>query len=201
MRLSCVRFTIGRLMAVVAFAAIVGWLLRDPGRWPFVIGFGGIALAFTCGVLVRGRRRAASVCFGVSVVAANGFVAPLCVYCQGSWWVIASVGLLGGIPMALGFGTAWAIEATSPALERLADRVAAGQTPGFPVQAGLYRIVGYEVDPGSGNIALITDANPDGRSGFVRYQLGGPAGRTHAPFSSLFMNMRLNQRWEFEMED
>jgi hypothetical protein len=34
-----------------------------------------------------------------------------------------------------------------PALERLADRVAAGQAIAFPIRAGLYRIVGSATDP------------------------------------------------------
>jgi hypothetical protein len=86
---------------------------------------------------------------------------------------------------------------SSPALERLADRVAAGQAPPFPVRAGLYRIVGCATDTRTGNIALITDANPGGREGFVRRQPGTP----HGPFSSLWMGMRLSRRWAFEMEE
>jgi hypothetical protein len=86
---------------------------------------------------------------------------------------------------------------SGPALERLADRVAAGQAPSFPARAGLYCIRGSATDPVSGNIALITDANLGGRAGFVRYQPGSPQG----PFSSLFMGMSLDRTWSFEMED
>jgi hypothetical protein len=244
MRLGRPRFTILRLMAVVALVAVFRWLLRQPDGMPFAVALGGGVLALTCWAVVRGRCRPAAVSFGASVVVANGLVAPLCVYCHGSGWPGVYVGLFCGIPMALGFGIAWAVAATrrdtprarsprvlraplfvlllavsaavtplitlwtlwplrvaflvsSPALERLADRVAAGQAPPFPIRAGLYRIVGCATDPCTGNIALITDANPGGREGFVRYQLGTP----HGPFSSLWMGMNLSRRWAFEMEE
>lgn len=84
-----------------------------------------------------------------------------------------------------------------PALASLADRVAAGQSPPFPIRAGLYRIVDAVTDPTTGNIALITNPNRSGRSGFVRYQPRA----SHGPFSSLFMSIDLDWTWAFEMED
>ena len=244
MRLWHVRFTIWRLMAVVAIAAIFFWLLHEPDGLPFAVGIGGLTLAFTCWAVVPGRRRPAVIAFGGSVVVANGLVAPLCVFCHGSAWPGVFAGVFYGIPMALGFGIAWAVAATRtdaahtgsarvlgppllvllmavttavtplitlwtfwplrvaflvsrPALERLADRVAAGPAPAFPVQAGLYRVVGCAIDPATGNIALITDANPGGREGFVRSQPETP----HGPFPSLFMSIKFSRRWAFEMED
>jgi hypothetical protein len=67
---------------IMCYAAVLVWLLRDGYAMPFV-GMAGIALAFICWASVRGRRRPAAVCFGASVIAANGAVAPLCVYHQG----------------------------------------------------------------------------------------------------------------------
>jgi hypothetical protein len=83
------------------------------------------------------------------------------------------------------------------ALERLADQVVAGTAPPFPIQAGLFRIVGSATDPVNGNVALITDPHPSGRVGLVRSKPGTP----HGPLSSLFMGMSLSQTWAFEMED
>jgi hypothetical protein len=244
MRLPRLRYTIGRLMAGVAYAAVLLWLLRYADGVPFAVGLGGLTLAFASWAAVRGQRRPASICFVASVIAANGLVVPLCVYQQGWGWGGVYIGLLGGVPMILGFGTAWAVAAarpdtdqgrpplaswhplltvvltlsmavtplttlwtcwplrvafliSRPALERLADRVSAGQAPLFPTRAGLYHIRGAATDPVTGNIALITDANPGGRAGFVRYQPGTP----HGPFSSLFMVISLDWTWAFEMED
>jgi len=42
-----VRFTVRRLMAVVAVAAIILWPLHDPGVF-LALGLGGLVLAFTC---------------------------------------------------------------------------------------------------------------------------------------------------------
>jgi hypothetical protein len=86
---------------------------------------------------------------------------------------------------------------SSPVLERLADQVSAGQAPAFPIRAGLYRIVGSATDPVTGNVALITDANPNGRAGFVRYL----PGTRHGPFCNLFMGMSMSRMWTFEVED
>jgi hypothetical protein len=56
---------------------------------------------------------------------------------------------------------------SKPALERLADRVAAGESVTGPEWAGVYQIVGSRTDS-SGNVALLLDANPNGPIGFVR---------------------------------
>jgi hypothetical protein len=235
MRLAHSRFTIRALMAVIATAAILFWLFRRAGSLPFLVALGGLALAFISWACVRGRPRAAAIGFIVAIVAANACVAPICIYCDGSWWIGVYAGLFGAIPMALGFATAWALARTTgrrsviyvlrllslalvvtpfvtlwtfwplhvaflvsrPALERLADRVAAGHAPAFPVSAGVYRIVGCALDYHTGNIALVTDSNPAGRSGFVRSE----PGTSHGPFSSLFMGIKLNRRWSFELED
>jgi hypothetical protein len=97
--------------------------------------------------------------------------------------------------------TFWPLRAafliSRPALERLADQVAAGKAPPFPIRAGVFRIVGSATDPVSGNVALITDPEPSGRAGFVRSKPETP----HGPLSSLFMGMSLSQTWAFEIED
>jgi hypothetical protein len=58
MPLKCVRFTIGRLMAVVAGAAIVLGLPHYPPGALLAAGLGGLVLAFTC--WARAARRAPS---------------------------------------------------------------------------------------------------------------------------------------------
>jgi hypothetical protein len=93
--------------------------------------------------------------------------------------------------------------ASRPALNRLADQVATGQAPRGPVRGGLFLVVGSVIDPSTGNVALITDPNPAGRAGFIRYQLdpSAPGGRRNGPFSSLFYDLQLSDRWWYERED
>jgi hypothetical protein len=64
--------------------------------------------------------------------------------------------------------------ATRPALERLADQVVAGQSVTFPQRVGPFRLVKAAVDPVSGNVALMTDSNPNGPKGFVRVRPADP---------------------------
>ena len=110
MRLPRIRLAIADVMAAVAYAAVLIQLFRDGHLVPFV-GLTGLALALGCWASVRGRRRPAAVCFGASVIAANGAVAPFCVYHEGWMWTGVYIGLSAGIPMILGFGTAWALAA------------------------------------------------------------------------------------------
>jgi hypothetical protein len=98
--------------------------------------------------------------------------------------------------------TAWPLRlaflASRPALDRLADRVAGGQAPGLPIWAGVFRVVGSVVDPVTGNVGLIIDPAPSGRSGFVRLARGGRRG---GPFYNLNFDLFLGDRWWYECED
>jgi hypothetical protein len=243
MRRASVRFTIRRMMAVVALVAFVLWLLQHPDGLPFAIGVCALVAAFGCGLSVRGRRREAAIGFIASTMTATAAVIPFCVYLQGWALIVAFIGMVFGLPLTLGFGTAWAMAAirgnlaggpspwsrwhplpalllvvamtasppmtiwtfwplraafliSRPALERLADRVAAGQNPAFPTWAGVYRIVGSRYV--NGWVALIFDPNPSGPSAFVRYPPGENVPRRTA---ILFISLKLTPRWTFEIED
>jgi hypothetical protein len=93
--------------------------------------------------------------------------------------------------------------ASTQAMDRLADRVAAGQGIVNPEWAGLFRVVGSAVDPSSGNVGLIIDPDTSGRSGFVR--LGGapnvPALRSSGPFYNLYFDLKLCRGWRYVCED
>jgi hypothetical protein len=242
------RFTIRRLMVLVVIVAVLLWLIRYVDGVPFALALRGFVLAFICWAWARGWRRRAAIFFVGSVAAANVLVAPLSIYFAAGWvFVCAGLGLFVGIPMILGFGTAWSFADTRshvfngrppklswpflsfflaismaitplvtlwtfwplraaflislPALDRLADRVAAGQTVPFPVRAGLFRVVGSATDPKTGSVGLITNSNPSGRSGFVRYPPVTTSVPGSGPLHSLFMGMSLSQRWTFEVED
>jgi hypothetical protein len=85
--------------------------------------------------------------------------------------------VLATLPLAT-FSTCWPLRlaffASRPALEGLADQVAAGKPVGFPQWAGPFRVVGSAVDPISGNVRLMIDPNPGGPTGFVRVSPSAP---------------------------
>lgn len=114
--------------------------------------------------------------------------------------------VLAFLPLTMLF-TQWpfrlAFLASESALDRLADRVAAGRAPRNPLRAGLFLVVGSVFDPSTGNIALITDAAPEGRSGFIRYRLDPniPGGLRHGPFTNLNHDLQLSDEWRYECED
>jgi hypothetical protein len=90
-----------------------------------------------------------------------------------------------------------------PAMDRMADRVGAGQPVTSPEWVGLFRVVGSAVDPATGTIGLIINQDPSGRSGFVRVSVGAsiPAGAPNGPFYNLFFELQLRDRWWYECED
>ncbi len=81
--------------------------------------------------------------------------------------------LLAGIcrtswPMRLSFA------ASTPALDRLAEQVAAGQMPSLPTRAGVYLIRAVETRPVSGGVAICLWTYPPERHhvGFVQSPVG-----------------------------
>jgi hypothetical protein len=120
-------------------------------------------------------------------------------------WPLAVILALLPVSMLITF---WpfrlAFLASENALSRLADQVAAGNAPQRPVWAGVFRIVGSAIDPATGNVALVTDADPAGRAGFVRYRLGPggvPVGPGGGPLTNLNGSFELRHGWRFECED
>ncbi len=119
-------------------------------------------------------------------------------------WPLVLVLALSPLSMLL---TYWpfrlAFLASRPAMDRLADRVEAGQRVTSPEWAGLFRVVASAVDPSTGNVGLVIDADPSGRSGFVRASVGPgmPAARSNGPFHNLNFDLQLPERWWYECED
>ena len=90
--------------------------------------------------------------------------------------------------------------AARPALERLADQVAAGEMLNFPRRVGLFRVAGAALEPISGNIGLMIDANPNGPTGFVRVSRGASQNR-QGPFRWDDLLVDLGHDWEYREED
>ena len=121
-------------------------------------------------------------------------------------WLVR--GALLALVLMAGFGplvtlaTGWplpvAFALSRPALDRLADRIAAGETLVNPEWAGCYRIITAVRSPLNGNIALVIDAAPAGRSGFVR--VVDPASPM-LPFVNLNYDLPLGRSWRYQNED
>jgi hypothetical protein len=116
------------------------------------------------------------------------------------WWQIALLLvcplLVGSIvltnwPMKLSFA------ASTPALDRLAAQVAAGQTPSLPTRAGAYTIRAVETRLVTGGLAICLWTAPTGRGhvGFVQ----SPAGVT--PNVNPWTHTQLGARWHHFAED
>jgi hypothetical protein len=87
-----------------------------------------------------------------------------------------------------------------PALDDLADRVAAGQVVAFPRWVGPFRLARSAVDPIWGNVGLMIDPNPNGPTGFVRVRPTAPPNRT-GPFRWDDLLVVLGGGWEYREED
>jgi hypothetical protein len=120
-----------------------------------------------------------------------------------AWPLVLALGILPLTMLVTHWPLRLAFLVSRPAMNRLADRVLAGQAVISPEWAGLFRVVGSAVDPTRGNVGLIIDANPSGRSGFVRVGAGVrvPAGRSVAPFYNLSFDLPLCDRWWYACED
>ena len=226
MRLTRSRFTILHLMVAVAVIACFLALLVTFGGFLTICVLFDLLLAAVFRAMLRGHRSLGLWGFGIASVAVNCSLAGLSIYAFNMSRAIGmALGSLCGVPLILGFGTAWSAAATrreivrrrSPllawplvivlaalpltmlfaewplrlaflasksALDRLADRVAAGDAPGRPVRAGLFTVVNSEVDPTTGNVGLVTGSNTSGRSGFVRLSPtpSTSPGRVRGPF-------------------
>jgi hypothetical protein len=83
--------------------------------------------------------------------------------------------------------------------DRLADRVAAGESVGFPARVGLFVVVGSAIDPATGNVGLVTDSRGGGESGFAR--ASGPGPRRPGPFGALNWDIDLGGGWHCQVGD
>lgn len=105
--------------------------------------------------------------------------------------------------------TAWtvwplrvAFLAARPALDRLADRVAAGRAPASPRWAGPFQVLRSAVDPATGNVGLMIDPNPNGPTGFVRHgRRGTGPSDCFAPFRGDVLHVELADGWCYHEED
>ena len=90
--------------------------------------------------------------------------------------------------------------ASRPALDRLADRIAASEVFNRPEWAGAYRVVGADRDPANGDIRLTIDAGSSGNTRFVRVQSPTSTPGSRPQIVSLYP-LSVDGRWWYEEED
>jgi hypothetical protein len=120
-----------------------------------------------------------------------------------AWLLVVASGILPLTMLLTGWPLRLAFLVSTPAMDRLADRVAAGRGVAGPEWAGLFRVVGSAVEPSNGNVGLIVEQAPEGRSGFVRL-CGGPI-RPHesprGPLYNLDFEIEMGGGWWYQSED
>ncbi len=111
---------------------------------------------------------------------------------------LSSVFLMAALPI-LTLWTLWPLRvaflAVRPALDRLANQVAAGQPVAYPRRIGPFRIEAPAIAPVSGYVGL--KVAPRGRgvnTGFVRIH-GGSTPTTHGPFVGVNFDVHLGGGW------
>ena len=114
----------------------------------------------------------------------------------------ATVLALIGLPSSMAAGP-WplrcAFAISFRALDRLADEAVSGKQLELPRWAGLFRVAGVSVE--GENVALITDPNPSGRSGLVRFARKAPGGAHTGPMYNLNFDLPIAGPWRYQNED
>jgi hypothetical protein len=90
--------------------------------------------------------------------------------------------------------------AARPAMERLANQVAAGKSIGFPRQVGYFKVAGCAVDPVSGTVGLMIEPNPSHPAGFVRARPVS-ARNPNSPILGSNLRVELEGGWSYREDD
>jgi hypothetical protein len=142
--------------------------------------------------------------FGSGVAWAATITAPTTTNRRSAVFSWALVFALGLMPFSMTYKS-WPLRAafivSMSAMSLLADRVAARQPIPIPVRAGVFTVVDTALDPGTGNVALILDLDPAGRTAFVRIGSLALPGRRLGPLYSLFAEEYMYGRWWHQQED
>ena len=123
---------------------------------------------------------------------------------RGDWACVVALSVMPGLTALTAWPFHLAFLSARAGLERLADRVEAGQAVAFPQTIGSFAIVAARIDARTGGVALLTDPNPDGPSGFVRHK-GRPGDASHfschAPIRGDWWHRGLGHGWCYHEED
>jgi hypothetical protein len=177
--------------------------------WPHVFNWcrwlliGWVGVVFVAAFFAMGFTVLWSILFGAPVglgALLVGVVALVCGKFERRRW--PQIALLVACPLvaaSIGF-TNWPMRlsfaASTPALDRLAQQVAAGQTPSLPTRAGAYVVRAVQTEPVSGGVAVCLWTKPQyGHIGFVQ----SPVGVT-PPFNR-WTHTKLSSQWHHFGED
>ena len=202
----------------LAMAGGYWWLFRGSRRWA---ARSFVSTAVAANALVAGLCVYLFTLLGtVLIIFVLYFGIPLILGSGAAWAVLASrrdatphrspyvawplVVSLALAPVTM-IPTRWPLRlafiVSRPALDQLADRVAGGATLSRPEWAGLFRVVGSALDPASGNVGLIINANLDGRLGLVRLPSADSSHPRSGPFFNLSFEEQMSVRWWYQDED
>ena len=236
------RYTIGRLMIVIA---VVAFILALPtglalATIPLFIPVGAVGISRW---LFRGRRlRLAAYIFWGLAIPINLATAYSCI--TPNPYVLRPIFLallVVGLPTITALGTVWgvlfarrqsvsprtrdgaglavvfmvispivtlwsfwplylAFMVARPAMARLADQVAAGETVEFPRRVGLFTVTTATVDPVSGNARLMLDPDPNSSARFVRTRRGS-ALTPSRPIAGSDLDVDLGGGWSYHKDE
>ncbi len=117
------------------------------------------------------------------------------------WAIVLVMGFASPTMILTNWPLRLAFLVSRPAFDRLADRVASGMVLRQPEWAGLYLVVGSAVDPATGNVGLVINPDPSGRSGFLRLGKDVTPEHRQGPFYNFNTDLRMNTRWWYQDED
>lgn len=111
------------------------------------------------------------------------------------WFAVLTLTLLPAFTLVSCWPLRIAFLVAKPALERVADQVAAGRRVALPQQAGLFRLRGRAVDPFSDDVVLMIDPILNKYEGFVRIPPGGERMTRGSLISGATLQVHLGGRW------
>jgi hypothetical protein len=118
-----------------------------------------------------------------------------------SWALVIVLAILPGITISTVWPLHLAFLAFRPRLERLADRVEAGQSFASPYWIGPFRLSESGVDSDSKTVGLFIDPNPGGRTGFVRVRAETPEADHFSLLLGTDTNVELGWGWSYRQDD
>jgi hypothetical protein len=174
---------------VVSNFVVFGLIVYGPGLVGFILAYLYCLMAFVLCPLLWGRWYLESRRLAADRVRGTVHALPLLALLLASLVVM----LATLWPMRLAFTL------SRPWLDRLADRVESGESIGAPAWAGLFSVIGSDVDPDSGNVALILSETEIGLSGFVRMARGSTD--SVGPIVNLSIDLPVGDRWRYQAQD
>ena len=118
-----------------------------------------------------------------------------------SWALVAVLAMMPAITLATVWPLRLAFLVFKSSLESVADRVENGQNISSPQWVGPFRLAESGVDPEFKITGLFIDANPGGRTGFVRLHDADPEADRFRLLLGTDTNVSLGWGWSYRQDD